>query len=209
MKETKSKIFEAAQAVFLRKGLEAATMSDIAKEACISRPSLHYYHRTKHGLFSDILAKAVKDIISQVQPVVDSDLSLLKKAEKTIDIYHEILLENPLMPLFLISEARRNPQALLELLYTHGHIDVLVAQLHKRHAGELHQGRLPLEAMAHFLNTFCGLLFFPFLAKPLLDAVIFRENPTAFKRFVEERREIILRMLSVLVKPTGHALKKK
>ena len=39
-------IIEAAKRVFVRKGFEAATMSDVATEAGIGRTALHYYYRT-------------------------------------------------------------------------------------------------------------------------------------------------------------------
>ena len=48
-------IIEAAKRVFVRKGFEAATMSDVATEAGIGRTALHYYYRTKERLFEAVL----------------------------------------------------------------------------------------------------------------------------------------------------------
>ena len=46
MNEMESRIIEAAKRVFVRKGYEAATMSDVAAEVGIGRTALHYYYRT-------------------------------------------------------------------------------------------------------------------------------------------------------------------
>ena len=47
MNEMEPRIIEAAKRVFVRKGYEAATMSDVAAEVGIGRTALHYYYRTK------------------------------------------------------------------------------------------------------------------------------------------------------------------
>ena len=45
MNEMEPRIIEAAKRVFVRKGYEAATMSDVAAEVGIGRTALHYYYR--------------------------------------------------------------------------------------------------------------------------------------------------------------------
>ena len=45
MNEMEPRIIEAAKRVFVRKGYEAATMSDVAAEVGIGRTALHYYFR--------------------------------------------------------------------------------------------------------------------------------------------------------------------
>lgn len=54
MNEMEPRIIEAAKRVFVRKGYEAATMSDVAAEVGIGRTALHYYYRTKEILFDAI-----------------------------------------------------------------------------------------------------------------------------------------------------------
>ncbi|MDR2844470.1 MAG: TetR/AcrR family transcriptional regulator, partial [Puniceicoccales bacterium] len=201
-------IIHAAQAVFLRKGLQAASMNDIAKQAGISRPSLHYYHRTKHALFQAILIEAVENIIPKIAPIVKSDLPLIRKAEEIVDHYHEVLLENPLLPRFLIQEIQRDPLALLDLLQKHSDVVELALYLRQTHAHELRDDLLPDEPIAHFFNTLYGLLFFPFLTKPLLDEIIFKDDPAAFAKFIAGRKVIILRMVASMLKPRIGAVKK-
>jgi AcrR family transcriptional regulator len=206
MTETETSILRAAQEVFLRKGLDGASMGDIAKEARISRPSLHYYHRTKKALFRAILLDAIESILPKIAAAVTSDAPLLQKAELIIDHYHRILLENPLLPRFFVTEIQRDPQALLTLLEKHSHVEELLTRLQQQHADELLLDFPPKTALAHFFTTLYGLLFFPFLSKPILDVAVFNDNPKAFREFVAGRKPILLRMVAALVKPAsdGH-----
>ena len=60
MNEMEPRIIEAAKRVFVRKGYEAATMSDVAAEVGIGRTALHYYYRTKEILFDAIFQRRPK-----------------------------------------------------------------------------------------------------------------------------------------------------
>ena len=51
---TEERIFEAARKVFARKGRDGARMQEIADEAGINRALLHYYFRSKQGLFEAV-----------------------------------------------------------------------------------------------------------------------------------------------------------
>ncbi|MDR0535762.1 MAG: TetR/AcrR family transcriptional regulator [Puniceicoccales bacterium] len=201
MTNTESTIFRAAQEVFLEKGLDNASMGDIARQANISRPALNYYYRTKEALFRAILVNAIEEILPRIAAAVTSDEPLLAKASIIIDHYHQILLENPLLPRFFIVEIQRDPRALLVLLEKHSNVEDLLVRLQQRHAGELLLNLPPRAALAHFFTTLYGLLFFPFLSKPILDACVFNDDPVAFHEFVAGRKDVILRMLSALFKP--------
>ncbi|MDR1497040.1 MAG: TetR/AcrR family transcriptional regulator [Puniceicoccales bacterium] len=201
MSETETTILRAAQSVFLKKGLERTSMNDIAKQACISRPVLHYYHRTKRALFHSILIEAVERIIPKITTTITSDLSLMEKAGLIIEFYHQILLENPALPHFFITEIHRDPNSLLTLLEKHGRVGELLSLMQEQHAKELQFDLPPKEALTHFFITLYGILFFPFITKPLLDVVTFKNDPVAFHDFISGRKALILAMLTALLKP--------
>ena len=68
MNEMESRIIEAAKRVFVRKGYEAATMSDVAAEVGIGRTALHYYYRTKEILF---VRRIFGQLLSSLLPNID------------------------------------------------------------------------------------------------------------------------------------------
>ena len=63
MNEMEPRIIEAAKRVFVRKGYEAATMSDVAAEVGIGRTALHYYYRTKEILFDAIFGQLLSSLL--------------------------------------------------------------------------------------------------------------------------------------------------
>ena len=65
MNEMEPRIIEAAKRVFVRKGYEAATMSDVAAEVGIGRTALHYYYRTKEILFDAIFRAIAFFIVAE------------------------------------------------------------------------------------------------------------------------------------------------
>ena len=201
MPETKKKILQTAKTVFLRKGLDATAMRDIAQEAGISRTSLHYYFRTKEALFRAILSEAVGEIIPQVASILDSHSgSIMGKIEQIIDTYIERFSENPLLPHFMLLEVHRDPKVLVTLIGEHAnkfgngsiiHLKQLLARkLHPRFDDEYF--------LSHFFVSIYGALLFPFLMQPVLDEVFFKQTPNAFSRFMQEQKPFILTMISSL-----------
>ena len=52
---TVARILKAAERVFGRRGFDGATTSEIAKEAGVSKATVHYYFKTKHDLYAGVL----------------------------------------------------------------------------------------------------------------------------------------------------------
>ena len=52
--DTKTRILDAADAVFVRRGIDGARMQDIADNAGINKALLHYYFRSKEKLFDTV-----------------------------------------------------------------------------------------------------------------------------------------------------------
>ncbi|MDR0737682.1 MAG: TetR/AcrR family transcriptional regulator, partial [Prevotellaceae bacterium] len=57
---TEKTIMEAAEKVFLQKGLKGATTQEIAAEAGVNKALLHYYFRSKESLYLAIFVNLVK-----------------------------------------------------------------------------------------------------------------------------------------------------
>ncbi|MDR1011667.1 MAG: TetR family transcriptional regulator [Opitutaceae bacterium] len=197
---TEKNILLAAKTVFLRKGLDAATMQDIAAEAGISRTLLHYYHRNKGTLFRAILDNAVGEFIPKVAMLVELDIPLMKKIELLVDGYLSLLLDDPLLPHFLILEIQRDPRVLVQLFRDKRGEFVEVARIKKQIGSELRIAGDTDVTLAHIFTSLYGMLMFPFLAKPALDEVFFNNDPAAFRAFMMERKDCIIAMMRTLLK---------
>src|SRR6188768_4190171 len=107
-------ILEAARKEFEEKGFNGARMQSIADLAGISKPSLHYYYRSKENLFQKIFDRAFEEYIPLIQTWTNDSLTW----EEKIKVFISALLKSTHegYMLFLIREINRNPNLLEERL---------------------------------------------------------------------------------------------
>lgn len=196
--EPELKILEAAKTVFIRKGLDGATMQEIADEAHISRTSLHYYFRNKDKLFEIIFAESLNKLTPKFNEIVDTPVPIFKKIEAFVENYLKVLADNPTLPSLIVHELSRNPKSIIDILVTKGvKLDKLVIQIEI----EKLQGIIRKDiSLTHFVVNIISLCVFPFLAKPLLDEFLFEHNSEEAAIFMEERKKIISEMLVKSIK---------
>ncbi|MFI3295263.1 MAG: helix-turn-helix domain-containing protein, partial [Rikenellaceae bacterium] len=72
-------IKEAALRVFISKGYESTSMSDIAKEVGIGRTALHYYFRTKLILFDAIICDFADLLLPNIAGIANREGSIIDK----------------------------------------------------------------------------------------------------------------------------------
>ena len=114
MNEMEPRIIEAAKRVFVRKGYEAATMSDVAAEVGIGRTALHYYYRTKEILFDAIFGQLLSSLLPNIDRVLDEKSTMLEKMPVIVDLYMGIVRANPMFPNFVVGELNRDPERLFQ-----------------------------------------------------------------------------------------------
>ena len=118
--DSETKILEAAKTVFTRKGMDGATMQEIADEAQISRTSLHYYFRNKEKLFEIIFAESLDRITPRFNKIIEMPIPLFEKIELFVENYLTVLTDNPMLPGLIVHEMSRDPQALVSVIETEG-----------------------------------------------------------------------------------------
>jgi len=167
---TEELILEAAQAVFLEKGLAGARMQEIADRAGINKALLHYYFRSKEKLSELIITRAVGALLPRVLAVLETDQDLFAKIRQVAGEYVTFVSRNSFMPLFIINEVNRNPQFFLKASVQHekARIDTFRRQVEEAVA----QGRIRPISSAQLLMNLMSLVMFPFLGKPIFQAAL-------------------------------------
>lgn len=187
------KILEAAKSIFMQKGLEAASMSDIAKAAGISRTLLHYYFRTKEKLFREIFRGVVDGFMPQLGKIVRGNASVRAKVEKFVDNYIDMLASMPLSPRFIINEIYRDPEGMVSLFLSveseHGNIAYVLKMLEK-HA---RVKKIRDFDARHFCLSLYGQCVFPFVLSPVLKSAIFSADSKLYAEFIERLKRNIKR----------------
>ena len=178
------KIKEAARKVFTRKGYAATRTRDIAEEAGINLALLNYYFRSKEKLFNEIMLEKVQQLFGVLLPVLtDSSTKLEKKTEQIVSNYIDMLLQNPDLPIFVLSEIRSQKEELKNILPVEKVIK------NTSFFNQLKEKRPDINPI-HFLLNLMSVTVFPFIAFPVLETagIIKRKE---FETLIMERRTLI------------------
>lgn len=191
--KTEIKILAAAKKVFMEKGLEATSMGDIAEEAKISRPSLHYYFRTKENLFLAIYKDILEEFMPELGKIVRGKESPENKVRRFVEGYVSLLAETPLVPQFVFREISRDPSNIASLFFTlegqYGNI-AYTTQLLENFAKK--NKIRNFNAFQYCLSVY-GQCVFPFLTLPVLRATVFKKNPEFYNDFVAQVKDHVTR----------------
>ena len=186
---TEEKIMAAARVVFHRKGFAAARTRDIAEEAGINLALLNYYFRSKEKLFVLVMIETLTEFFGSVSVIINNpETTFEEKIEQFAAGYIDLIFREPDIPLFIMSEIRNNPEQLLQKVDIGKTVfnSVFIHQF----AEAVEQGKIKDQNFLHFMMNFIGLIVFPFIAKPLLQAIS-GLNEDQFNALIEERKKLI------------------
>lgn len=183
---TENKILEAAKNVFLLKGMAGSRMQEIAEEAGINKALLHYYYRTKEKLFMAVFKSIIKNIIPEIQEMINSDISINDKIKIFVEKYTKIFIDHPYIPFFIIQEINRNPDQLADIMISAGiNPDKIKQQIEK----EIEDGKIENIDYRQLVVNLISLTIFPIVAKPMLLRLLFDKNDNDYHQFLTDRIE--------------------
>ena len=191
-KSTEQKILEAAKQVFMEKGIDGARMQDIADKAGINKALLHYYFRSKEKLFEMIFVEEARKFMPKVTSIMMSELTLFEKVEKFVGEYIDTLLQNPLLPIFILNEINRNPKDAIKKIFGNQRppidkVDELITKLVKK--GEIK----PIKGIELMVNM-VSMCIFPFLARPMVQWVT-KATDEEFVKLMEMRKKTVVKFV--------------
>jgi AcrR family transcriptional regulator len=188
-KNTEAKIKAAAKVVFHNKGFAATRTRDIAEEAGLNLALLNYYFRSKNKLFEIIMMETMMGFMQKMGMIFnDENTSLLEKIELMAENHIEMMLSEPQVPLFILSELRNDAAGFLERLPIANMImnSVFVMQLNQ----EIKDGNIKEIHPLHLIMNLMSLAMFPFAASPLIMKIGSLEKEE-FENLMRERKKMI------------------
>lgn len=188
-RETRDRLLDAAQTVFLRRGTAKARTQEIANEAGVNKALLHYYFGTKANLADAVFTRETRKLFPRIVGILTSpDLPLDEKVRQVVAEQIDFHSARPYLAPYLISEMHTEPDRMQRLFGNAGPvpIDVLEAQLAKESAA----GRIRPIGAQQFVASLMGLLIFPFVARPVLEVLI-GLDADRFPAFIDERKRTI------------------
>ncbi len=183
--------------VLIEKGYGEANMSDIAQRAGINRPALHYYFRTKERMLEAVYADIVRSFIPKVvQLLQDKNIPLFERLEKVVDIYYNILIDKPNLPMFALREIHRDAPYLFETFVKVS--DDQIRVIREILVTEMEQGRIKTLPIEFIIYSFYGLLFTPFTLHPMVKLVADIPDPLDKEYLTKWKFHIVSQMKALL-----------
>ena len=192
--DTERKILEAAAKVFMMKGKLGASMQDIADEAGINRTLLHYYFRNKDRLFDKVFKSLVTRLMPAMVRIMTSGRPLYEGIEGFVETYTDMLIENPFLPVFIFQEISLNPGRMTGMLSEMG---IEPEKVMRNFRAELEKAGMKETDPRHVFASIMGMVLFPFIARPLFQALAFGNRKEDFDRFLQERKKEIPRFFGL------------
>ena len=192
MNQTEAKILESAEKVFQEKGFSGARMQEIADRAGVNKSMVHYYFRSKDKLFESIFKNTIDQFMPRALELLNSDAPLGERIADYITTIIDSTVHSPHLPLFILKEINRNPEAIVsDLLLERGiHIDAFIKDLRKQIKGKKSRPNFQMHAFVNIIS----LTLYPFIAKPLL-ITLFHLSEEEYSHFIEERKKEITALI--------------
>jgi AcrR family transcriptional regulator len=187
------KIKAAARKLFTQKGFSATKTRDIANEAGINLALLNYYFRSKEKLFEIIMLENIGHFFQGVLLIVNDQTSdFYKKIESLVDFYISRLTDNPDVPLFVMNEARNNPENLsikFNLMDSYFMIQFME---------EIKKGKIKKINPIHLMINILGLTIFPFAARPMMKKIR-NISEEEFHTLMQERKKMVPEWIKLML----------
>jgi len=188
VQNTEQNILDAAEKVFLEKGFDGATTTEIARLAGVNHSMLHYYYRTKENLFAKIFSIKVEELINSLLHILSQDLPFREKVKHGVEAHFDYIAQNPKLPLFIMNEFLLHlgqiktfqPSILIAVNQLYTSFDRDIKQ-------ELAQGRIRPITAENLLYNIIALNVCAFIAQSAITE-LFNWSSEDYRQFVEKRK---------------------
>lgn len=92
---TKAAIFEAAESIFLEKGLGNTAVSEIAKQAGVTKSLIHHHFGSKEGLWQAVKYRRFMDYAAKQMSMIQQSPATTELLRESMILYFNFLKENP------------------------------------------------------------------------------------------------------------------
>lgn len=186
---TEQAILEAAEKLFLEKGFEATSTTQIAKKVGCNQALIHYYFRTKDNLFNTIFEQKFRLFFQQLFNIEGVQSMGFEEKIRHLIISHFALLENnPQIPLLIIRELSRKPEQVALLREKLRELpEKLFAALNDDLQAEIKAGRVRPVSLIDIMIPAISMNVALFVMMPVVEQVMQMDEGQK-KNLIEHRR---------------------
>lgn len=92
---TKAALLEAAEKIFLKKGFGNTSLSDIAREAGMTKSLIHHYFGSKEGLWYEVKTRRFSAYVEQQHRMLEDQPATVDLLSDSFRLYFHYLKHNP------------------------------------------------------------------------------------------------------------------
>jgi AcrR family transcriptional regulator len=191
--DTESRILDAANNVFMRRGTAGARMTEIAREAGVNHALVHYYFRSKQRLAEAVFRRAIGQFFPVMIGVLTSDAPLEDKVRKVAAAQIDMLQKNRDLPGYLLAELNHYPERAEQLLESMAGTTPtalrarLFGTLGKQLEDAAREGTIRPIRPPEFVLNLVSMVVYPFAARPLVMAILGLDDAT-FTAMMDQRK---------------------
>lgn len=195
------RILASAERLFLSKGYNLTSMTEIARETGCTQALVHYYFRTKENLFSKIFEGKFHQFIGCIVRREDEDLPFAELVSVRTSRLFDLMADNPRLPFMFLSEFVANAEQRLNIKDSIVPLCAeAVASLEAKIDGEVESGRIRrTDTMNLTLNMFSLVVTF-FVLLPFIEEMGFITDANR-EDFIAQRKQEIIRTIIGSLKP--------
>lgn len=197
--DVKHRIKSVAAELFIKNGYKETSVRDIAALSGTNLAMVNYYFKSKNNLFDEIFEESFNIFISRFLPAFESELPFFSMMELLVDLYYDMMLENPHIPVFILSEINRNPARISARIMENdpqGKVKLLLSKIDK----EVEKGTIVNMPSSDILLNIVSLLVFPFVFGAMATSLSTMEM-TDYNTLLESHRKWVLVFISNALKP--------
>lgn len=202
---TEKAILMAAKEIFLNKGYQLATTTEIAQQAGVTHAMLHYYFRTKDNLFVKVFEHYAHLFMDSLSFLLNEDMPLTQKITFGIETHFDLIAAHPKLPYFIVSEIINNHSNIhhtIDLLFPY--YEQILSKLEQNLQQEAQSGHIRYISAQNLIYDIICLNVFAYIGMPVvknLNAI----SQEAYKDFVAQRKaENVRTILNLLTLEQNH-----
>ncbi len=170
LSDTEKAIFNAALTEFGRAGRCGARMQTIADRAGINKAMLHYYFRSKEGLYEAVLMRVVSSFMDSVTAALDRHDTFPDQLRAVLDAYLRAHLSRPEVAGLWLNENLNGAPVARKLLRPKGGVEGprrMIAWIE----GAVRDGHIRPVDPVHFVITFLGSVVIYVIGMPTFSSL--------------------------------------
>lgn len=197
--DVKAHIKSVATELFIKNGYKETSVRDIAAISGNNPAMVNYYFQSKNRLFEEIFRESFDLFISRFFPVFESERPFFEIVELLIDVYYDMMLENPHISLFILNEIGRDPERMRERIVANDP-QKKIALFLERIDREVEAGNIVNMPSSDILLNIVSLLVFPFAFRAIATSLSTMDMED-YNKLLESHREWVLVFVINALKP--------